>query len=179
MSEETNIVEFSRFMNHEEAELARERLLEAGITSLIPDDLLYNIHAGVSATSGGIPLMVDEKDLQEAKNILEKSGDEYPLPQDFDPSGPVEETPVEPTNLPSYGTAFMAGGVIALAVLGIWIMLMSRVIAAMLVYVFLVFIIGGLLGLIFRVCSRALARKNLDKKPGNDFQESRREGGRP
>jgi len=166
MPHETKMIVLSRFMNQEQAELVRERLLEAGIQSYLPDDLLYNIHAGISAASGGIQLMVEEKDLQEANNILEKSSDEFPLPKDFDPSGPVEETPAEPTSLPSYGTAFMAGGMIALVVLGIWIALMSRVIAVMLGYVFLVFIIGGLLGLIIRVCSRALARKNLDKKRG-------------
>jgi hypothetical protein len=173
MPDETKIVELSRFMSREQAELVHERLLEAGIQSNIPDDLLYNLHAGISAASGGVRLMVDEKDLQEAKNIIEKSGDEYPLPQDFEPVGPGEETPAEPTNLPSYGTAFMAGGVIALAVLGIWIFLMSRVIPAMLGYVVLVFIIGGLLGLILRVCSRALTEKTLDKKPENDLKESR------
>ena len=163
-----NMIELSRFMNRDQAELARERLLEAGITATIPDDLLYNIHAGVSGASGGVRLVVEKKDAEEAKQILEKSLDEYPLPPDFDPSTPVDEMPVETGKTLPYGATFLMGGLAALVLLGLWTAYTApgamRVIGRIFWNTLLVFLIGGLLALVIHRCSRALAKKNPDKK---------------
>ena len=168
MPDEADMVELSRYMNREQAELARERLFEAGIKASIPDDLLYNIHAGISAASGGVRLIVEAKDVGEARQILEKSIDTYPLPPDFDPAGPAEETPVETGKKTPYGSSFLFGGIAALVLLGLWTAFMApgavAAVGIILWNVFLVFLVGGLLGLIIRVCSRALVRKNPDKK---------------
>ena len=168
MPDEIDMVELGRYLNREQAELDRERLLEAGIEASIPDDLLYNIHAGVSAAAGGVRLVVEAKDVEEAKQILEKSIDEYPLPPDFDPAGPAEPTPVETGKNTPYGWTFIFGGIAALVLLGLWTAFMAPVavvtVGIILWNVFLVFLVGGLLGLIIRVCSRALAGKVYDKK---------------
>ncbi len=158
MTDPIEMVEISRYMNREQAELARERLLEAGIESNIPDDLLYNIHAGISAASGGIRLLVTPDRLEEAQTILEKSSDEYPLPTDFDPTGPAEATPVEAeSERPSYTASFVLGGFIAVVLLGVWISLIRRIIAIRIGYIVIVFLAGGVLGLILRICSRVLS----------------------
>lgn len=163
-----NMVELNRYMNRDQAELARERLLEAGITASIPDDLLYNVHAGVSGASGGVRLIVEGKDAEEAKQILEKSIDEYPLPPDFDPSTPVDETPVETGRKLPFGATFMTGGIAALVLLALWTAFMAPgamvVIGRILWNVVLVFLIGGLFALVIHVCARALVNKNPDKK---------------
>ena len=167
MPDEADMVELSRFMNREQAELARERLLEAGINAIIPNDLLYNVHAGISAASGGIRLVVDAKDIEEARQILEKSIDEYPLPPDFDSVGPAEETPVETGRNKPYGSSFIFGGIAALVILGLWTAFMAPAAVAVGIILwdlFLVFLVGGLLALIIHVCSRALIKKNFDKK---------------
>jgi hypothetical protein len=161
------MVELSRFMNNEQAELVRERLLEAGIKSFIPDDLLFNVHPGISMASGGVRLMVEEKDLEEARSIMEKSIDEYPLPPDFDPSGPAEESPPEPARKLPFGSTFMLGGIVALVLLGLWTAMMvpgAMVAVGRVVWnVALVFLIGGLFAIVIHVCSRALVRKIPDK----------------
>jgi hypothetical protein len=168
MPDEADMVELSRYMNQEQAELARERLLEAGINAIIPDDLLYNVHAGISAASGGVRLVVEAKDVEEARQILENSIDEYPLPPDFDPAGPVEETPVETGKKTPYGSSFIFGGIAALVILGLWTAFMVPVavvaVGVILWDLFLVFLVGGLFALVIHACSRALVRKNLDKK---------------
>ena len=168
MPEQSDMVELGRYMTREQAEIDRERLLEAGINALIPDDLLYNIHAGVSAASGGVRLVVEEKDVEEARQIIEKSIDEYPLPPDFDPSGPAEETPPEPARKLPFGSTFMLGGVAALILLGLWtaLMLPGAMVAVGRVSwnVALVFAIGGLLALVIHVCSRALTKRFPDNK---------------
>ena len=168
MPDQADMVELGRYMTREQAEIDRERLLEAGINALIPDDLLYNIHAGVSAASGGVRLVVEEKDVEEARQIIEKSIDEYPLPPDFDPSTPEDETPEETGKKLPFGTTFMTGGIAALLVLGLWtaMMMPGAIVAVTRVIwnVALVFVIGGLLALVIHVCSRALAKKSPDKK---------------
>ena len=167
MPDEPEMVEFSRFMNQEQAELARERLLEAGIQSTIPDDLLYNVHAGISAASGGVRLLVEAKDAEEARQILEKSIDEYPLPLDFDSTAAAEETPAETEKKPPFGSTFMMGGIAALIILGLWtaFMMPGAIVAVGRVIwnVSLVFLIGGLLAIVIHVCSRALAKKSPDQ----------------
>jgi hypothetical protein len=166
--DQSDMVELGRYMNRDQAELARERLLEAGITALIPDDLLYNVHAGVSAASGGVRLVVEEKDVEEARQILEKSIDEYPLPPDFDPSTPVDETPVETGRKLPFGSTFVMGGIAALILLGLWTAMMlpgAMVAVGRVIWnVLLVFVIGGLLAIVIHVCSRALIRTNPDKR---------------
>jgi hypothetical protein len=168
MPDEADMVELSRFMNHEQAELVRERLLEAGIKSFIPDDLLFNVHAGISMASGGVRLVVEAKDIEEAKQILEKSIDEYPLPPDFDPDRPAEETPVEPEKKMPYGSPFIFGGIAALVILGLWTAFMAPgvvvAIGIILWNIFLVFLVGGLFALVIHACTRALARKIVEKK---------------
>jgi hypothetical protein len=163
MPDEADMVELSRFMNHEQAELVRERLLEAGIKSFIPDDLLFNVHAGISMASGGVRLVVEAKDIEEARQILEKSIDEYPLPPDYDPARPAEETPVETGKNKPYGSSFIFGGLAALVILGLWTAFMvpaAMVAISILWNIFLVFLVGGLLGVVIHVCSRALSKKN-------------------
>jgi hypothetical protein len=168
MHDQADMVELSRFMNHEQAELVRERLLEAGIKSFIPDDLLFNVHAGISMASGGVRLVVEEKDIEEARQILEKSVDAYPLPPDFDSVATAEETPLEAGKKMPYGSYFIFGGLGALVLLGLWTALMVpgvMVVAGRVVWdVALIFVIGGLLGIVIHVCSRALTRKNPDKE---------------
>ena len=168
MHDEADMVELSRYMNREQAELVRERLLEAGIKAIIPDDLLYNVHAGVSAASGGVRLVVEAKDVEEARQIVEKSIDEYPLPPDFDSAGLADETPVETGKKTPYGWTFIFGGIAALVVLGLWTAFMAPVtvvaVGIILWNIFIVFLVGGLLGLIIRVCSRVLAGKVFDNK---------------
>ena len=163
MPDQSDMVELSRFMTREEAELVRERLLEAGIQSVIPDDFLYNIHAGISAASGGVRLVVDAKDIEEARNIIEKSPDEYPLPQDFDTAGPAEEKTAEARKALPYGSTFIISGIAALILLGLWTaFLVPGAIVAIghaLWNILLVFAIGGLLGLVIHVCARALTKK--------------------
>ena len=112
--------------------------------------------------------MVEEKDVEEARQIIEKSIDEYPLPPDFDPSTPVDETTEETGKKLPFGTTFMTGGIAALLVLGLWtaMMMPGAIVAVTRVIwnVALVFVIGGLLALVIHVCSRALAKKSPDKK---------------
>ena len=166
--DQADMVELSRYMNRDQAELARERLLEAGIKAIIPDDLLYNVHAGVSAASGGVRLVVEAKDVEEARQLLEKSIDEYPLPADFDPSTSVDEVPVETGKKLPFGSTFAKGGIAALVLLALWTAFMAPgamvAISRILWNVLLVFLIGGLFAIVIHVCSRALAKKNPDKK---------------
>jgi len=78
-------VELRRFLNPEQAEMARQRLNAANIDAFVADSIVAHIHPGAEWASGGVRLMVAAGDIDAAREVLALPAEETALSDDFVP----------------------------------------------------------------------------------------------
>ena len=125
----------------------------AGIPAFLAD--ADSASVGYGAVVGGVRLQVEEADFERAWRALGEQADFAPLPDDF---VPPEEPPAAPPPPPAEGgSAFIRGGLIAVAAFGIAAALaiaMGNYVHATLGSLVLLFVIGGLVGSAVRAVLR-------------------------
>ncbi len=145
-----DVVMAARFLRAEEAEVGQGLLQSEGIESFVADDLLQNIHPGLTGASGGIRILVHQKDLERAQKLLADVEGALALPDDFIPP-PEEAPPPEASGLwLDYLFAFLKGGFLAVAALlalAVAFILLSLVFVMTGAGWIFIFLLGGLIGL--------------------------------
>jgi len=142
------------FANTAEAEIARQRLADAGIQAFITDE--HSQTLGYQPVLGGIRLQVADADLPRARALLD-APNPLALPEDFEPEGaPPQATALAPGVLGQIVRAFIRGGLIALTAYVIVALATTFFGRPLLVgprAVFGLFLAGGIIGLSLRVIS--------------------------
>jgi hypothetical protein len=150
------MVTVRQYTNPVELELDKTLLEEAGIPAFIADEYRQSLGYGGLL---GVRLQVEDADLDRARRVLDERAGVAPLPDDFIP--PEEPPPVEPTAPPAptpetkdeWIDTFFRGGVILLVAFGIIalvVLLVGGFVFATLGGLALLFLIGGLVGLVVR-----------------------------
>jgi hypothetical protein len=145
------MVTIKTYNNAGEAGFAQSQLESAGIRALVADEYSYTVGYPI----GGIRLQVPEADADTARRMLDCQEGFVPLPEDFEP-------PVEPatstTNSPNPSQSgriatLIQGGVLTVLSFGLLALLAPQFgirIHANLGGVALLFVLGGIVGIIIR-----------------------------
>jgi hypothetical protein len=90
------LVTLSSYRDPIDAELAKTRLDDAGIPSVVVDQHLISVQWLYSAAIGGVKLKVDESDVQTARDVLkeDRSADLASIPESQGPPADGDRCPV-------------------------------------------------------------------------------------
>jgi len=146
-----------RFGNLAEANFFQSLLVSAGIEANLAEELTFALGPGYAPQ--GIRLQVPDEDEERAYKILDTEEEFIPLPEDFVPPEEPPALPLERATGRRLFIDFLAGGVcgflLATALNALVLLLVTGDVRSRLTFridaggIVIVFILGGLMGLIF------------------------------